>query len=211
MEDPKAPLKIALDRWAETTVKNSETRFRVLLTRAFLQMAKSSDRYSSWAMVGVAGAILAAVSNLKDIQSLVGDHSLRISLFLLIGSMAFGLLQKVAAAFIEMAMTVEIEAEKAALEVGASHDKTEDEILKMAENNGLSVNTDIDFGRVMQDYLDLFPRPYRWLALRSSARVAADPKHMHRSLVRALFRQSWYVLLQVTFAILAVAVLATSL
>ncbi|WP_076600831.1 hypothetical protein [Aromatoleum tolulyticum] len=181
------------------------------MIRAFLASSEPTDRYATWATVGVAGAIVAVISNLKDSQELIGTPGLRSVLLFLIGALAFGLLQRAAAAYVVLGLSVQSEAEASAREVVAKHAETEAKIQAMAEDAGLEVNTSLDITRPLGAYSDVIPLPFRWIVQRAQKKATADPSYLQRKLVCAVFRQSLYLIFEILFAIAAVVVVVVNL
>ena len=154
-------------------------------------------------MVGVAGALLAILSNLNGVADLIGYPCLKAVLFLLVLSLVFGVLQRVVAYPVQLSLQAEIDGEGHVMAVAKAHEEDEQKIRDMAERNGIEVDASINVLRAITSYYSLMPQPYRWWLGRQIQKIITDNDYMRRKLIRGVIRQSLYTFGQLALALAA--------
>ena len=190
-------LEKSIIEWKNTTVTNGERDMLKSFVHSTVSSSTTLDKFSSW-IIGASGAI--AALTLSNVDKLTQDiftlTDVKIILIILTGSILCGLVEKILATtcstYIEMIDMLERKILASAEKFNAQKEPIE----KMAKDNQISINAEIDIIKVIQTYIDFSPFYLKWYIEKETNKSIQDPTYADKKIIRLYYRQYLWLSIQ---------------
>ncbi len=188
--------KKTLDNWAKNNSETAETNIVEGLFIGAMDASPIIDKFSTWLLAGTGITAALMITNLNKLVPLLSYTILKQSIYILIILALFGFLAKYKAIFCQIMLATEKEMKKRVMAAVDEYEKTENEIIEMAEGHELEVITDLDITVVYKEYCKAFPKIMHKSLLNQFVQGFDDRLAASRKAANSLFWQGNYTVLQ---------------
>lgn len=200
-----------LEKLANITKANTELEVAKVFFESVLTTSPVIDRSASWLLVGLGTTTALIVANLEKTSLFIGNGSVSILLWLLLIGGLFGLAQKYVAVLLQIHLNVNQHVKRELTLVLDIHRKKEQEIKDLAERHAVTVNTEVDFLKSIQEIKKIVPWYQRLSFKKNLEKSLKDPLYGQKRAARLYNRQVVYALAEVATTVGAVVVVATNI
>lgn len=190
-------LKSSLDNWANVVGSNAEHATIKALIRSYLDSSKGVDAFVNWLLIGTGGTASLVIANLDQLVRHIGAFNYKWALALIAVSMMWGLAVRLSGMRIALMRSVEDQIERQLAEVHKTMEADQRQIDEIADKFGMEANARVEQASVMASFIELHPRPVRWIVRRLVEGSVRDPRFPLKKAVVAYILQSSFLGLQV--------------
>ena len=196
----------SLENWAKLTIENTERTLTNSIFNAFLLNSKSFDIFSSWFLL-ITGAIFTLlVSNLEAIKHIVTPFTIILFFCLMIASAIFGVIAKYCSIMIEILYSIPKAIEKDFPRILDGFENEKEKIIEVAKQSKKQIEVNIDLKKVMQPFIEQFPKLLHRHFWKSFEEGKKDPLVNHKKATKYVLRHAFYATIQIILFIVALLI-----
>ncbi len=178
-----------LEEWNRINKENAEQGFASALYSSLTHTSPIIDRFSLWLLAGsgASGALL--IAQIENVLPYLTAKGFKVCMFFLIVSAILGFLAKYKA----LRCQIQVEMQSKLLEllapIFAEHEQAEEQIQQYAEQRGMELDTELSFGKVVEEFSKPFPRWVKWLIKRQVSKNKGGRQAGHHIAIKAYVGQ----------------------
>ncbi|MEK7321806.1 MAG: hypothetical protein AABZ84_01850 [Pseudomonadota bacterium] len=202
-------LKKSVQDWKETVDANAFADSVGAFAESTVSASPIIDKASTWAAAGTATVAGLAITNIDKMISVYSAHEVKWLFSFLAISIFFALIQKYFAIACEASLKVVEELHSRFPRVLTVYEENEKQIDEISKKYDLGIKAQYDFSKVLESYINLFPK-WSLLLLRSRFRKSiADRNYSHTKLVAMFVTQNGCAFIQYLAILVFVCLAAT--
>ena len=189
-------LRKSVQDWKETVDNNAFADSVGAFAESTVSASPIIDKVSTWAAAGTATVAGLAITNVDKMTSVYSSSEIKWLFSFLAVSLFFSLIQKYLAMTCSTSLKVMEELRAKFPPVLSIYEEHETKIEKMSEEHDLNIKAEYDFNKVIEAYINLYPK-WSLLLLRSRfEKSIADRNYSHKKLVGIFINQSTCAFIQ---------------
>ncbi len=192
--------KSSLEQWNHLNKGNAEQDFISSMFKSTVETTGIIDRFSLWLLAGTGATSALLITQVNSVLPHLSQSGFRVCVVILAMSGACGFIAKYNAIRCEMHNSINVQLRALLTPVLDHHEREEEKIKKLAEEDGTVLETEINLTRVMNGFLEPFPR---WIKLLISLkqRKSSNPRQQgyHLAIKYYLSQTNWTVLQAMLF------------
>lgn len=195
-----------LTEWNRLNIENAEQKFVSALYAAMVSNSGTVDQYSNWLMAATGASAALLVSQIDSVLPYLSEQGFKACLACLATSGIFGFSAKYSALRCRF-QTDSLETVEAKMRaVFDHHAAEEEEIIEHAQKSGITLQTDIDFQRIIKEFSKPFPVWVKWIMAWKVKRIEGNRQIAYHMAAKAFLRQVSMTFMQaIAFLVFVVA------
>ena len=159
----EVPLDDPLLEWNRLNKQNAEQDLASVMFASMISTSPIVDRFSVWLLAGTGATTALLITNVKNILPFLSESGFKVCGALLVLSGLFGFMAKYKAILCQIAYENDVAVRKTMLPILQKHEHDEEQIATHAEQRGINLDTELDMGKVLEEFGKPFPSWVRWL------------------------------------------------
>ncbi|NWF48596.1 hypothetical protein F3K02_25540 [Hydrogenophaga sp. D2P1] len=201
--DPGDPLL----EWNRLNKENAEHGFVSGLFQSMSETSPLVEKFSMWLLAGTGATAALLITQIESVLPYLSESGFKICLIVLVLSALLGFIAKYYSLRCEIQTKVQSKFMELVKPVLDKHEKDEDRIKEYAKQKGVTLQTDIDLSRIMNEFSRPFPFWVKWLISRKIQKTSGDRQAGFHIAVKAYMSQIRWTFFQ---ALLFIAFILTA-
>lgn len=200
--------------WNRLNKENAEHGFVSALFQSMSESSPLVEKFSMWLLAGTGATSALLITQIESVLPYLSAQGFKSCLVVLVLSAIAGFVAKYFSLRCEIQNKVQSKLAKLLVPVLKKHEEDENRIQEYAEQREITLQTDMEFLNIMNEFAKPFPFWVRWLIARKVQRLAGNRQAGFHMAVQAYISQIRWTFFQVVLFlvfILAAALYANSI